>query len=194
MKLNREDALHFVAPHLKQSRYEHTVRVTDTAMELAKKYGADLEKTELASILHDFAKHKPKDLMKRWIMKDRRLPKDMLSYHHGLWHGPVASVMLEQEIGLSDEDIKSAISCHTTGKKHMSVLDQVVFLADYIEPGREFPGVEEVRELAESSLEQACFAALKNTVQHLILKERTVYPDTIHAYNDFLHRTKEQVK
>lgn len=78
------------------------------------------------------------------------------------------------------------VSCHTTGKKHMSVLDKVVFLADYIEPGRNFPGVDEVRETAETDLDKACLLALKNTIVFLVGRGRTVYPDTFHAYNDLL--------
>ncbi|MGI8316075.1 bis(5'-nucleosyl)-tetraphosphatase (symmetrical) YqeK [Halobacillus mangrovi] len=186
MELNREKALEFVKPYLKQKRYEHTIRVTDQAVELAERFGADVWKTEIAAALHDYAKYKPLVEMKRWILEERRLPKDLLDYHHELWHGPVGALMLEKEIGLNDEEVKSAIQCHTTGKKHMTVLDKVVFLADYIEPGRDFPGVEEVRNEAKENLDDACAMALKNTIHFLVDKERTVYPDTFHAYNDLI--------
>ncbi|ELK45518.1 UNVERIFIED_CONTAM: bis(5'-nucleosyl)-tetraphosphatase (symmetrical) YqeK [Halobacillus marinus] len=186
MKLTREQALAYVKPYLKPERYEHTVRVADTAIELASRFGVDKSQAELAAALHDYAKYMPRNLMERWIKQDRRLPKDLLHYHHELWHGPVGALMLEQELGLEDEAVLSAITYHTTGKKHMSPLDKVVFLADYIEPGRNFPGVDEVREIAETNLEQACALALKNTIVFLISKERTVYPDTFHAYNDLI--------
>ncbi|MFZ0370324.1 MAG: bis(5'-nucleosyl)-tetraphosphatase (symmetrical) YqeK [Halobacillus sp.] len=186
MQLTRNEALDYVRPALKKSRYEHTIRVTDEAVALAERFGADVKKAELAAALHDYAKYKPLDEMKRWIEQERRLPKDLLDYHHELWHGPVGAYMLEKEIGLEDSEIISAIACHTTGKKHMSVLDKVVFLADYIEPGRDFPGVEEVRDKSLTSLDQACLLALKNTAVFLINKERTVYPDTFHAYNDLI--------
>ncbi|WP_226583202.1 bis(5'-nucleosyl)-tetraphosphatase (symmetrical) YqeK [Halobacillus litoralis] len=186
MEITREKALDYVRPFLKTRRYEHTVRVTDQAVDLAQRFGADTEKAEVASALHDYAKYKPLDLMKRWIETDRRLSKDLLDYHHELWHGPVGAYMLEQEIGLADPEILSAISSHTTGKKHMSLLDKIVFLADYIEPGRDFPGVDEVREIAETNLDGACALALKNTIVFLVSKERTVYPDTFHAYNDLI--------
>ena len=186
MEMTRKQALEYVRPALKTVRYEHTVRVVDQAVELAERFGADATKAEMAGAFHDYAKYKPLNLMKRWIEQDRRLPKDLLDYHHELWHGPVGALMLEQELGLEDADILSAISSHTTGKKHMSVLDKVVFLADYIEPGRDFPGVEEVREIAETNLDHACSLALKNTIVFLVGKERTVYPDTFHAYNDLI--------
>ncbi|WP_101844352.1 bis(5'-nucleosyl)-tetraphosphatase (symmetrical) YqeK [Halobacillus sp. Marseille-P3879] len=183
MHQNREQLLAFVRPHLKQSRYEHTVRVTDTAVELAKRYGADVEKAEVASILHDFAKHKPKEELRQWIIKDSRVSNELLDYHHELWHGPAGALMLEEELQIKDEEILSAIACHTSGKKDMSLLDKVVFLADYIEPGRNFEGVEEVRELAKDDLNSACLQSLINTVHFLTNTKRTVYPDTFHAYN-----------
>ena len=186
MNLTRNEALAYVEPHLKRSRYEHTVRVVDQAADLAERYEVDLEQAEIAAALHDYAKYKPLEEMKRWIETDRRLPKDLLDYHHELWHGPVGALMLEKELGLSDPAIMSAITCHTTGKKHMSKLDKVVFLADYIEPGRDFPGVDEVRGLANKNLDAACGLALKNTIRFLVEKGRTVYPDTFHAYNDFI--------
>jgi predicted HD superfamily hydrolase involved in NAD metabolism len=186
MEMTRKQALDYVRPALNTQRYEHTVRVVDQAVELAKRFGADTTKAEMAAALHDYAKYKPSKLMKRWIEQDRRLPKDLLDYHHELWHGPVGALMLEQELGIDDAELLSAISSHTTGKKHMSVLDKVVFLADYIEPGRDFPGVEKVRTLAERNLDSACSLALKNTIVFLLGKERTVYPDTFHAYNDLI--------
>ncbi|WP_035509804.1 bis(5'-nucleosyl)-tetraphosphatase (symmetrical) YqeK [Halobacillus karajensis] len=184
--MTREEALEYVRPSLKAHRYEHTVRVTDTAVQLAERFKVDVKKAELAAAFHDYAKYKPLDVMRRWIVNDRRLSKDLLHYHHELWHGPVGALMLEQEIGLTDPEILSAISCHTTGKTHMSLLDKVVFLADYMEPGRNFPGVEEVRHLAEKNLDEACALALKNTIVFLVGKERTVYPDTFYAYNGLI--------
>ncbi|WP_242520473.1 MULTISPECIES: bis(5'-nucleosyl)-tetraphosphatase (symmetrical) YqeK [Halobacillus] len=186
MEMTREQALEYVKPFLKQERFDHTVRVADEAVILAERFGADVKKAALAGALHDYAKYKDRDLMRRWIESDRRLPKDLLDYHHELWHGPVGALMLEQEIHLTDPEVSSAVSCHTTGKKHMSLLDKVVFLADYIEPGRNFPGVDEVRKTAETDLDQACLLALKNTIVFLVGKGRTVYPDTFHAYNDLL--------
>ncbi|MFG6148450.1 bis(5'-nucleosyl)-tetraphosphatase (symmetrical) YqeK [Halobacillus sp. B23F22_1] len=183
MYQTREKLLEFVRPHLKQSRFEHTVRVTDTAVKLAEKYGADVEKAETASILHDYAKHKPIEELKSWILREEKLSNDLLSYHHELWHGPVGAMMLKDELQIQDEEILSAIAAHTTGKKNMSLLDKVVFLADYIEPGRNFEGVEQVREIAEKDLNEACLQSLVNTVQFLTNNKRTVYPDTIHAYN-----------
>ncbi|WP_420825724.1 bis(5'-nucleosyl)-tetraphosphatase (symmetrical) YqeK [Thalassobacillus pellis] len=176
---------------LKPERYEHTVRVVETAVQLAEQYNADTHKAQVASILHDYAKYRDREEMRRWIESDKRLPKDLLTYHHELWHGPVGALLAEKELGVRDSDILSAIACHTTGKKHMKRLDKIVFLADYIEPGRKFPGVEEVRETAAQDLDKACMQASRNTIQFLLSKSQTVYPDTFHTYNELIQRVKK---
>ncbi|WP_085508932.1 bis(5'-nucleosyl)-tetraphosphatase (symmetrical) YqeK [Thalassobacillus devorans] len=192
MKLDRDRAIELVRASLKQERYEHTLRVTDTALELAASYGADQKKTELAAILHDYAKYRDKDELRRWINTESRLPKDLLDYHHELWHGPVGAVLLNKEAGLEDGEVASAIACHTTGKANMNTLEKVVFLADYIEPGRKFPGVEEVRKTAKEDLDKACLQAAQNTIFFLMSKGQKVYPDTLHNYNDLLQLIKQK--
>ncbi|HEX7063668.1 MAG TPA: bis(5'-nucleosyl)-tetraphosphatase (symmetrical) YqeK [Bacillales bacterium] len=184
--MDRETALKIVKRQLTERRYEHTVRVTDTAVRLAEKYGADTEKAELAGILHDYAKFRPEDEMKEMIRQSGELPDELLSYDLELWHAPVGAVLIRKEAGISDPDILKAIESHTTGRAGMSLLEKVIFLADYIEPGRDFPGVDQVRELAENDLDAAIVQALKNTVQFLMGKGHKVYPDTIAAYNNLV--------
>ncbi len=108
----------------------------------------------------------------------------LLSFHHELWHGPVASVQIEERYTVTDQEIKDAIFFHTTGRANMTMLDKIIFLADYIEPGRSFPGLDEVRAAAKTDLTKACYQAARNTVHFLMEKNRTVYPDSFHAYND----------
>ncbi|RLL48019.1 HD domain-containing protein [Oceanobacillus piezotolerans] len=185
MKINQ--AIEIVEPHLTKKRFEHTLRVADTAVDLAEKYNASKEKANLAAVFHDYCKYLPLPEMERWI-KNSILPKDLLLYHHELWHGPVASLLIEREHGINDLDIKQAIYYHTTGRANMTKLEMIIFLADYIEPGRSFPGVEEVREWAEKDLIQACRMASRNTIQYLMSKNATIYPDTFYAYNDLTKR------
>ncbi|WP_186576471.1 bis(5'-nucleosyl)-tetraphosphatase (symmetrical) YqeK [Aquibacillus kalidii] len=185
--MNLKEALQFVEPHLKKSRFEHTKRVVETAVDLADFYQADIEKVELAAALHDYAKYRDKEEMKRWIIEES-LPKDLLEFHHELWHGPVGSLLLKKEAGIKDTNVLSAVRWHTTGKAGMSLIEKIVFIADYIEPGRDFPGVDEVRHQVKLSLDLACWMALRNTIQFLMSKKQTIYPDTFHAYNDFTSR------
>lgn len=180
-----EEAKKLVKPHLTTARYEHTLRVAETAVQLAKRYAYEgsIEKVALAAIFHDYAKYRPLDEMKRWITESF-LPKDLLDYHHELWHGPVGSILIDREYGINDPEIREAIYYHTTGRANMGKLEMIVFLADYIEPGRNFPGLDEVREMAQQDLVKACWMVSRNNIDYLMKQEVTIYPDTFHAYND----------
>lgn len=181
--MRKDEAITIVKPHLKVERFEHTLRVAETAVDLAKKYNESQEKVELAAIFHDYAKYKPLEEMEQVIIESE-LPNDLLEYHHELWHGPVAAVLINRDYGIDDHDIQSAIHYHTTGKEKMSKLDMIMFVADYMEPGRSFPGVDEVRETSGENLTLAAWMALRNTIQFLTSKQVTVYPGTFFAYND----------
>lgn len=181
--MNKKEAITLVENHLTKERFEHTLRVAETAVMLASKYHVSEEKAELAAIFHDYCKYRSLREMKN-IIQTTYLPKDLLLYHHELWHGPVASVKIEEEYGITDDEIKSAIYYHTTGRANMSKLELVVFVADYTEPGRSFPGLDEVREMANVDLIKAAWMVSRNTIQYLMQKNNRIYPDTFHAYND----------
>lgn len=189
--MQAEEAKKIVKPHLTTARYEHTLRVAQTAVQLAERfnYEGTAEKVELTAIFHDYAKYRSLDEMKRWILATP-LPKDLLDYHHELWHGPVGSILIGREYGINDPEICEAIYYHTTGRANMGKLEMIVFLADYIEPGRSFPGLDTVRETAKQDLIKACWLVAHNNINYLMQKEATIYPDTFHAYNDLARRNK----
>ncbi|GAA0330663.1 bis(5'-nucleosyl)-tetraphosphatase (symmetrical) YqeK [Oceanobacillus sp. FSL W7-1293] len=169
---------------LTKGRYEHTLRVTDTAVELAVNFHESVENATIAALFHDYCKCDSLEEMKQTIETSSELPDVLLSFHHELWHGPVASVRIEENYAITDQEIKDAIYFHTTGRANMTKLDKIIFIADYIEPFRNFPGVEEVRETAKTDLTKACYQAAKNTIRFLMERDNTVYPDSFHAYND----------
>ncbi|HLS61492.1 MAG TPA: bis(5'-nucleosyl)-tetraphosphatase (symmetrical) YqeK [Virgibacillus sp.] len=183
MKINEATA--YVKPHLTKERFDHTLRVAEEAVALARLYHVDEKKAELAALFHDYAKYRPLKEMER-IIRVSQLPKDLLNYHHELWHGPVGALLIEYEYGITDKEIQSAIHSHTTGKAHMTKLDLIIFLADYIEPCRSFPGLEEVREAAKSDLYYASYLVSRNTIHYLSSKNRLIYPDAFYAYNDLV--------
>ncbi len=189
--MNREKALRLVKEQLTERRYVHTIGVMETAIELAERYGVDEEKAELAAIFHDYAKFRDKEEMRRIII-DQKMPQDLLQFHDELWHAPVGAYLVEKEAGISDAEVLEAIRCHTSGKINMSTLDKVLYVADYIEPGRDFPGVEQVRDSAKSSLDIAVIQAMKNTITYLLKRNQPIYPDTFHAYNDMTMKVKER--
>lgn len=182
--MDKTKALELVRQQLPEKRYIHTLGVVQSAKELAQRYGVNMDKAELAAIYHDYAKYRPLDEMEK-IIKEHNLPADLLTANTELWHAPVGAVLVQEEAGVEDEEILSAIRYHTSGRIGMTELEKVIYLADYIEPGRSFPGVDEVRAIAEQSLDDAVMKAIGNTIAFLISKQQMIYPDTLHAYNDF---------
>jgi predicted HD superfamily hydrolase involved in NAD metabolism len=188
--MNREKALNIVKEQLTEHRYQHTLGVMETAIKLAEKYGADEKKAELAAIFHDYAKFRPKEEMKQIIIQQEMDPK-LLQFHSELWHAPVGAYLAKTEAGIEDEEVLDAIRYHTSGRPNMTMLEKVIYLADYIEPGRHFPGVDEVREMAERSLDEAMIQALKNTIVFLLKKSQPVFPDTLDTYNHLVNKWRE---
>lgn len=183
--MNRDQALQLVKPQLTEHRYLHTIGVMETAIKLADRYGADIKKAELAAIFHDYAKFRPKDEMKQ-IIVEQGMPPILLEYNSELWHAPVGAFLAEKEAGITDSEVLDAIRYHTSGRIGMTLLDKIIYLADYIEPGRHFPGVDEVRAIAEEDLDKALIQSMKNTIQFLMKKNQPVFPDTFNAYNSIV--------
>jgi predicted HD superfamily hydrolase involved in NAD metabolism len=183
--MEREAALKLVKEQLTEHRYQHTLGVMETAISLANQYGADVKKAELAAIFHDYAKFRPKEEMKE-IIVSQGFPTDLLDYNSELWHAPVGAYLVEKEASITDSDVLDAIRFHTSGRPGMTLLEKIIYLADYIEPGRHFPGVDEVRDMAKENLDRALLKAVQNTILFLMKKNQTVYPDSFYMYNDLV--------
>ncbi|CAH0347080.1 bis(5'-nucleosyl)-tetraphosphatase (symmetrical) YqeK [Bacillus sp. CECT 9360] len=191
--MNREEALRLVKEQITEQRYQHTLGVMETSIILAERYGGDPKKAEMAAIFHDYAKFRPKDEMKEIILA-QKMAADLLIYNSELWHAPVGAYLVEKEAGITDLEILDAIRYHTSGRVKMTLLDKIVFLADYIEPGRAFLGVDEVRETAKEDLDLAVIETLRNTIFFLMKRNQAVYPDTFHTYNDLRLNYKEKME
>lgn len=190
--MNRDEALQIVKQKMPEKRYFHTLGVMESAIELAKRYGADATKAEQAAIFHDYAKFRDKEEM-RHIILDQGMAKNLLDFHHELWHAPVGAYLVKKEVGIADKEILDAIAYHTSGRVNMTLLDKIIYLADYIEPSRVHSGVEEVRELAKESLDRAVIQAVCNTIHFLMSKGQAIYPDTFYTYNDLIKKMKEKM-
>jgi predicted HD superfamily hydrolase involved in NAD metabolism len=183
--MDRNLALLKVKEQLTEHRYHHTLGVMETAIMLAKKYGANEKKAELAAIFHDYAKFRPKEEMQQIIM-DQKMDARLLQFNSELWHAPVGAFLVQEEVGIDDEEILDAIRFHTSGRVGMTLLEKIIYLADYIEPGRHFTGVEEVRELAEQNINDALIKSMTNTIIFLMKKGQPVFPATFDTYNDLI--------
>ncbi|MBB6448805.1 putative HD superfamily hydrolase involved in NAD metabolism [Geomicrobium halophilum] len=176
---------------LPQERYHHTLGVMKTAVTLAKQNGVDETKAELAALLHDYAKPFSRQTLTE-VLK-RQEPHETFSEYGGvLLHAPAGAYIVRDEFGVDDEEIFQAIYWHTTGRPEMSLFEKIIFLADYIEPGRSFSGIEEVRKLTEIDLDAALLATYRNTIQHLVRGGKMVHPMTLAAYNDAIKQKNKR--
>jgi predicted HD superfamily hydrolase involved in NAD metabolism len=188
--MEKKEALSIVKKQLTEHRYIHTLGVLETSLILANQYGADLVKAETAAIFHDYAKFRPKDEM-RQIVINEGLPEDLLLYSNEVLHAPVGAYLVKEECGIQDEEVLNAIYYHTTGNGNMTILEKVIFLADYIEPNRQFPGVDDVRNTAEKDINEACLMAVRNTIQFLMKQNQKIYPLTLETYNGLIEEVKK---
>jgi predicted HD superfamily hydrolase involved in NAD metabolism len=175
---------------LTPTRWEHTLRVIDTAVKLAHHEGIDPQKAEVAATLHDYCKFWSADELIIWI-KRYHLPPDLLDYNSDLWHAPVGAEVARIHFGIHDEDILHAIRYHTSARPQMSPLEKIIYLADYTEPGRQFPAAEEVRQLVNIDVEKALLQALDYTILSLIERRQKIYPLTLAARNEQLQRVRQ---
>jgi predicted HD superfamily hydrolase involved in NAD metabolism len=187
--MNFEQLAEATKSQMPAKRWNHTLGVVSSAVELAKRYGADPGKAELAALLHDYCKFWPIEEQRSAYVAEG-LDPELLEYDPQLLHGPVAAEIVRKRHGIEDAEVLDAIRYHTSGRERMTLLDKVVCLADYIEPGRDFPGVHNIREIAEHSLERALVAGFDSTIRFLLEKGKKVYPLTVRARNALIDEAK----
>ena len=192
--MNIENAKELVKEKLPEKRYKHSLRVAETAVKLAEIYDGDKDKAELAGVLHDYCKYDDLNTMYQ-VVRQYELETDLLSYGGEILHGPVCSAIMENDFDVKDEEVLLAIKYHTTGRQQMTKTEKLVFIADYIEPGRKTPGVEEIRDMAynQGSLDKTIYEISKRTVLFLIQKDITVYGATIACLN-YYNYSDERIK
>ena len=161
-----------IRKHLKKKltpmRFEHTLGVSYTCMALAMKYGADLDKAEMAGLLHDCAKRYDDATIIRKCQERGVELSDSELRAPAVIHAKLGAWMAEHKYGITDPEILSAIACHTTGKPAMSLLDKILYVADYIEPRRDkAPNLPQMRRLAFEDLDEALYQILDSTRNYL---------------------------
>lgn len=192
MRLSRDELIQAVSSQMPAKRWEHTQGVMATSVQLANKYGADPIQAELAAILHDVAKYWPVKQLEAEI-RENDLSKELLLYSPQLWHSEVGYLVAKRDYGVTDIEVLDAIRYHTFGRVGMTLMDKIVCLADYIEPGRDFPSVNDIRELADKSLEEALVAGFDSTMSFLISRRQIIYPLMVLARNDLIKQLEANV-
>jgi predicted HD superfamily hydrolase involved in NAD metabolism len=177
---------------LNPERYTHSLGVCSSAQELAHLYGCNVDKAAISALLHDVARDFSGDEMKAVILQedpDAHFSRQML-IEPVLLHARAGAVVARNQFGINDNEILRGIALHTTGGPGMGLLERIVFVADFIEPGRRMRGVEEARKLASESLEAAMLYILKLVLAYLLDQDKSILSDSIDAYNDIiLNRT-----
>ncbi|WP_225420416.1 bis(5'-nucleosyl)-tetraphosphatase (symmetrical) YqeK [Lapidilactobacillus bayanensis] len=178
----REELVAALHEHLSDQRAAHCLRVEQQAMAIAYEVGADVTKAGIAGLLHDYAKERSNAEFVA-LIKQEHLDPDLLNYGNAIWHGVVGRYFIEQELHIYDEAILQAVARHTVGDPEMTTLDKIIFVADFVEPGRDFPGVNEARAALKISLAAAVAYELQHTILYLVEKQVKIFPRTFETYN-----------
>ena len=177
----------YVKENLKVGRYNHTLGVVNTAVELSKVFGEDQKKAEIAALCHDVAKNMDLEQLRKIIDEENITLSIDEENTKEIWHSIAGPIIAKNIFKINDEEILSAMRWHTTGKENMSNLDKIVYLADLIEPSREFDGIDEIRSISYKSLDLAMIKALTHTTIYLLNKGYAVDINTIKARNYLLY-------
>lgn len=153
---------------LTEKRYAHTIGVEHTAACLAMRYGEDIEKASVAGLLHDCAKCLPNEILLQECEKYHIEITSLEKRNPHLLHGKLGAFYAKNKYGIDDEAILQAIRYHTTGRPAMTLLEKIIFIADYVEPLRkEIPGLSEIRGQVFINIDKAVCMALENTLDYL---------------------------
>lgn len=168
--------------NMDEKRFAHCVRVSETSRKLAKLNNYDEDKAALAGFVHDYAKQVPIEEYRK-VIKEQDFDKDLLNWNRAIWHGIVGTYFIKRDLKITDPEILQAVWRHTTADTEMTVLDKIVFMADFIEPGRNFPGVDQARKITFENLDAGVGYQLAHTLEFLIEQRNKIYPRTLLAYN-----------
>ena len=172
---------------LKPERYVHSLGVAETAGKLARRFGVDEAKARMAGLLHDNAREFPVTSMLEEARR-RAIPVTPLDMAMPLLlHAPLGAYRLKELYGIEDAAIAQAVARHTVGGAGMTPLDKIIYFADMIEPGRDYPGVSKLRKLAEEApLDKILLAAFSESIAFVLQKGQLIHPDTVTARNEIL--------
>lgn len=178
-------------PRMSERRLIHSINVAKEACRLAQMYGADPEKAQLAGILHDITKETPFDEQLQIINSFGIILSDVQLSSPKLWHGISGSVYINRELEIYDKDVLNAVRYHTTGRKGMSLLEKVIFVADFTGAERDYNGVEIMREKSNRSLEEAIMFGVSFSISDLLSRSMTIDENTVSLYNEIVMKKTE---
>lgn len=171
---------------LNEKRYFHSLCVADEAKRLAILYGADAEKAFFAGLLHDITKNATENEQLQMFEEFGIIADSITKKSHKLWHAVTGAAYIKNILGITDEEVLSAVRYHTTAKRGMSLLEKILYLADFTSADRDYEDVDVMRKKVDVSLDDAMRYALCYTIKELADKQVAIHPDTFEAYNEIM--------
>ncbi len=171
---------------LDEHRFIHSLGVAESAYELSKRFGGDAKKAYLAGLVHDITKNETNERQLQLFSENGIILSQIEKNNPKLWHAMTAPLFIKNELGITDEELLSAVRYHTTGRKGMSLLEKIVYIADYISAERDYPDVDVMRSLSKESLEKAALYSLKYTLKKLSESELVIHNDSLDFYNELI--------
>lgn len=181
--MNIDDIKNRLRTMLSQKRFAHSIHVMEASRMLAEKYGEDMGKAGLAGLIHDCAKDLDKSSTFALCKKYGIIVDSIMKRQPEILHGMVGAFLAGDLFEVDSRDVLDAVSNHTMGRENMDRLSSIVFVADYIEAGRNYEGVDEIRKAAESSLEEAIVAGVDNTIGYILKKGSFMHPQIVLTRN-----------
>jgi predicted HD superfamily hydrolase involved in NAD metabolism len=173
---------------LSTKRFQHSLGVSQSAVELAIRFRDNEEQAKLAGLLHDCARGLSSNRLLQMAESFAIVMNDVERCQPTLLHASLGAYLAKAEYGVDDPQILKAITLHTTGGSNMTTLDKIIYLADCIEPNRKFPGVDMLRSLAFADLDKAVLVALDQSLSYVIEQGLLIHPATIEGRNNLLQR------
>lgn len=170
-------------------RLDHSLRVMEEAGKIAECLGTDKDKAMMSGLLHDCGRFSDKSILLKKAGEFGIILEKIYTKNANLIHAYLGREVAKQVYGVEDSDVLDAIKYHTTGKANMSMLEKIVYMADYIEPFRNFEGIDEIRALVykDKNIDEALLRAIDNTIVFILERKQIIHEDTIEARNYLLY-------
>ncbi|MBZ2387403.1 bis(5'-nucleosyl)-tetraphosphatase (symmetrical) YqeK [Anaerococcus murdochii] len=175
-----------------EKRFKHSLRVAETAVKLADNYGLDPKKAYLAGLIHDCAKYNEEAYIKKYNIDFSIYP--VCSIKDPVLHSFLGAEVAKKVYNICDRDVLKAIEYHTTGRPDMSDLEKIIFIADAIEPARDFEGIDKIRKLAFENLNKAMLNLLDSNIIFLIGKKALINPLSFEARNYLIEEKNGKIR
>ena len=190
--LDRKDEfIALIKGKLNEDRFIHSMGVADTAVLLAEKFGGDREKAYIAGLLHDVMKNESEEEQLKMMKKDGIILSQAEKNNPKLWHAMSGAAFIRHELGITDPDIVNAVRYHTTGRAGMSLLEKIIYTADFISPERNYPDVDVMRSLSFESLDKGDLYSLQFSLKKLSESKLVIHTDSVDFYNELVIKLKD---